>query len=153
MTQRHFGLLVANGALVLLAGFVIGFPYGVSVVHALAGDALTGPFGDTRAWHMAHLEGVLNGMLMLAAAAAARSLPLGVRGAGIVFWGLVAAGWTNVVASTISALTGGRGTSITGLDWNTLDYALFMLGILGAVSAVVTLAGAGLRSAREKPSA
>jgi hypothetical protein len=150
MTQRRFGLLVANGALVMLAGFLVGFPYGISVVHALAGAAPAGPFGDTRAWHMAHLEGVLNGMLMLAAAAAARQLPLGPRGAGIVFWGLIAAGWTNVVASTISALTGGRGTAITGLDWNTLDFVLFMIGIVGAVAAVLALAEAGLRAAREK---
>jgi hypothetical protein len=153
MTPRRFDLLVANGALVMLAGFLIGFPYGVAVMHALSGAAPTGPLGDTRAWHMAHLEGVLNGMLMLAAAAAARPLPLGARGAGIVFWGLIAAGWTNVVASTISALTGGRGTHITGLDWNTLDFALFMAGIVGAVAAGVALAAAGLRASRENPGA
>jgi hypothetical protein len=149
ITQRRFGLLVANGALVMLAGFAIGFPYGVSVLHARAGAAATGPLGDTRAWHMAHLEGVLNGMLILAGAAAARTLPLGTRGASIVFWGFVAAGWTNVVASTISALTGGRGTHVTGFDWNTFDYALFMAGIVGAVAAAVALAGAGLRAARD----
>ncbi len=111
--------------------------------------AQTGPFADVRAWHMAHLEGVLNGMLILAAAATAHALPLSARGARVVFWGLVAAGWTNVVASAISALTGGRGTGVTGLDWNTLDFALFFVGIVGAVAAAVALAQAGLRAAHE----
>jgi hypothetical protein len=98
---------------------------------------------------MAHLEGVLNGMLMIASAAAAGFLALSRGQQRIVFWGLVAAGWTNIVASTISALTGGRGTGVTGLDWNTLDFALFMLGIVGAVVAMLTFVFAGFRARSE----
>lgn len=146
MTNRQIGLLVANGALVLLAGFAAGFPYGAVVANSL--DPSAGFAGDLRGWHMAHLEGVLNGMLMLAAAAVAARLMLSPGQAKAVFWGLIVSGWTNIIASTISALTGGRGTGMTGLDWNTLDFLLFMAGIVGAVAALIALVRGGLALAK-----
>ena len=149
MTNRTFGLLIANGALVLLAGFAVGMPYGMAVGQSLDPSAPQLVPGTLRAWNMAHLEGVLNGMLMIAAAAAAMKLTLGATGEKVLFWGLVVAGWTNVVASTISALTGGRGTGITGFDWNTLDFLLFMAGIVGAVAAAIVLVRAGFATARK----
>jgi len=145
MDKRMQGLLIANGALVLLAGFVAGFPYATAVSAALDPNATAGAAEALRAWHMAHLEGVLNGLLMLAAAAAAAHLTLGTVAQRVVFWGLLVAGWGNIVAASISAATGGRGLSATGFDWNTLDFLLFMLGIFGAVAAMATLVIAGLR--------
>jgi len=148
MDKRMLGLLIANGALVLLAGFAAGFPYASAVAAALDPSAPAGAAEALRAWHMAHLEGVLNGLLILAAAAAGAQLALSPTAQRIVFWGLVAAGWTNVAASSISAITGGRGMAPTGLDWNTLDFALFMIGVAGAVAAMIALAVAGLRANR-----
>ena len=145
MDKRTQGLLIANGALVLLAGFAAGFPYGTAVTASLDPNATAETAEALRAWRMAHLEGVLNGLLMLAGAAVAAQLVLSAGAQRVVFWGLVAAGWTNIVASTISAMTGGRGLSPTGFDWGTLNFVLFMLGILGAVAAMVTLAIAGFR--------
>lgn len=147
MDRKILGLLVVHGALVLLAGFASGFPYGSAVTAQIAGG-VDGIIGDVRAWHMAHLEGVLNGMLMIAAAAVAAHLTLTKRLQGVIFWGLVVAGWTNVVASNISALTGGRGTGITGLDWNTFNFVVFMAGIIGAIAAAVALVIAGWRTAK-----
>ncbi|MEN6542557.1 hypothetical protein [Parvibaculum sp.] len=147
MDKKLQGLLIANGALVLLAGFAAGFPYGSTVVASLAPGVAASDFTEPlRAWHMAHLEGVLNGILMLAAAAAAGVLTLSAASQRVILWGLIVSGWTNIVASTISALTGGRGTAITGLDWNTLDFLLFMAGIVGAVAAVIALALGGLKA-------
>ncbi len=148
MDKKLQGLLIANGALVLLAGFIAGLPYAAVVTASLAPDAPTGIAEHIRAWHMAHLEGVLNGMLMLAGAAVAGALTLSRKTARVIFWGLVVAGWTNVVASSISASTGGRGTGVTGFDWNTLDFLLFMAGIVGAVAAMIALVIGGLAMAR-----
>ncbi|HEX7775198.1 MAG TPA: hypothetical protein VF449_01570 [Parvibaculum sp.] len=142
------GLLIANGALVLLAGFVAGIPYAGAAATAAAPDAGAAAAEALRAWHMAHLEGVLNGMLMIASAAAAAHLALSKMSEKVVFWGLIVAGWTNIVASSISAMTGGRGTGVTGLDWNTLDFTIFMAGIVGAVAAMIALAVAGLKARR-----
>ncbi|HUD53154.1 hypothetical protein [Parvibaculum sp.] len=149
MDKKLQGLLIANGALVLLAGFAVGFPYGTAVMASLAPDAPAAVAEQVRAWHMAHLEGVLNGLLMLAGAGVASLLTLTRNAARVIFWGLVVAGWTNIVASTISALTGGRGTGLTGLDWNSLDFLIFMAGIIGAIVAMIALALAGLKTARQ----
>ena len=148
MDKRMQGLLIANGALVLLAGFAAGFPYASAVGATLDPSAQANAAEALRAWHMAHLEGVLNGLLILASAAAVAHLTLSMTAQRVVFWGLVAAGWTNVVASSISAITGGRGMAPTGFDWNTLDFTLFMIGVAGAIAAMVTLAVAGLRTPR-----
>jgi hypothetical protein len=145
MDKRTQGLLIANGALVLLAGFAAGFPYGTAVTASLDPSAGAASAEAVRAWRMAHLEGVLNGLLMLAAAAAAAHLMLSAVAQRVVLWGLIVAGWTNVVASSISAMTGGRGLAPTGLDWSTLNFALFMAGIVGAVAAMIALALAGFR--------
>lgn len=145
MNKRLQGLLIANGALVLLAGYAAGFPYGSMVTAEISGIA-SGIPGDIRGWHMAHLEGVLNGMLMIAAAAAAGQIAMSDRLQKVIFWGLVIAGWTNVVASTLSPLTGGRGTGATGLDWNTFNFVVFLVGIAGAVAAAIALLMAGFRA-------
>lgn len=147
MDKKLVGLLIANGALVMLAGFISGFPYGTAVTAQIA-SGTEGITGAVRAWHMAHLEGVLNGMLMIAAAAAASQIGMTTGRAKAIFWGLVVSGWTNVVASNISAMTGGRGTGVTGLDWNTFNFVVFMAGIVGAVVAVIALALAGFKAAR-----
>ena len=148
MEKRLQALLIAQGALVLLAGFAAGMPYTSTILASLAPDAPATVGEQLRAWHMAHLEGVLNGMLMIAGAAAGGALTLSRGQQRAVYWGLVVAGWTNIVASTVSAMTGGRGTGITGFDWNTFDFLVFMAGIAGAVAAAIALAMGGLRTAR-----
>jgi hypothetical protein len=144
MNKRLQALLIGNGALVLLAGYAAGFPFAGAVTAELTGVPASLP-GDVRGWHMAHLEGVLNGMLMIAAGAALGQLAMSERLQKIIFWGLVVAGWTNVVASTLSPLTGGRGTGFTGLDWNSFNFVVFVAGIVGAVAAAVAFAVAGFR--------
>lgn len=147
MDKRVQALLIVNGALVLLAGYLSGFPYGTAVAEQIAGGT-DGIVASVRAWHMAHLEGVLNGMLMIAVAAVAVQLAMTKRIESVIFWGLIVAGWTNVVASNLSALTGGRGTGVTGLDWNTFNFVVFMAGVIGAFAAAIALAIAAWRVAK-----
>lgn len=147
MDKRLTGLLIVNGALVLLAGYMSGWPF-AAVVGAEVSGAVSAIPGTVRAWKMAHLEGVLNGMLMIAVAAVATQIAMSGRLQKVIFWGLVVAGWTNVVASNISAMTGGRGTGFTGMDWNTFNFLVFMAGIIGAFAAAIALAMAGWRAAK-----
>mgnify|MGYP003694112701 CR=1 FL=1 len=59
MEPRLRARLVFHGAVVVMLGLLAGFP------HAFV---LTGQLvGEERAWRMAHLEGLLNGMLMMLA--------------------------------------------------------------------------------------
>ncbi|MEQ9518678.1 MAG: hypothetical protein RLN89_04480 [Parvibaculum sp.] len=142
MPTRHHALLIGYGAIIFILGLVAGVPF----VWAIA-DAATGApeaVESLRAWRMAHLEGVLNGMMMIAIAAAAKQLTISASQSNLITWGLLITGWGNILASFVSGLTGGRGLSFTGFDWNTLTFTLFSAAIVGVVVAMMVLAIAAL---------
>ena len=133
MTDRQHSLLVAHGALLFLAGLVAGFPFAFEILGAIELWPIKIEFdmpGDYRGWRMAHLEGLFNGLLLIGVGAVGRGLVLSSRAAEIVVWGLLATGWCNVVAAWMGPFTETRGLNATGLDWNTLVFALFMIAIL-----------------------
>src|SRR5262249_46368507 len=70
MNDRLRSLMVGHGALVFLVGMVAGFPF----AFAILGRIVLWPFPgaidwtgstDVRAWRMAHLEGILNGLTLI----------------------------------------------------------------------------------------
>ncbi|PKQ05302.1 MAG: hypothetical protein CVT73_11985 [Alphaproteobacteria bacterium HGW-Alphaproteobacteria-12] len=148
MNRNMQMLLVGNGALVFLAGMLAGFPYASVLVASVDPGAATMWPGDLRAWKMAHLEGALNGMLMIAVGAAMAQAAMTARVQSIIVWGLIVTGWGNIIASFVSAMTGGRGLGFTGADWNTVTFTLFMVAILGVVAAMIAVAWAAFTSRR-----
>ncbi len=96
---------------------------------------------------MAHLEGILNGMLLFGVAAVAPLLQLGPRGAAWVTKGLLVCAWGNVTASWIGPLSETRGLAFSGVSWNSLVYLLFIAAIIGVVGAMVAIY-AGARQER-----
>jgi hypothetical protein len=135
MGERLRALLVAHGALVFLAGLVAGFPFAFHILGRVELWPIPGSLdiqipGDYRGWRMAHLEGILNGLLMIGVGAVGGGLRLSDRAARLTVWGLILCGWGNVTASFIGPLAGVRGLSFTGLGWNTLVFLLFMVAIV-----------------------
>lgn len=122
--------LVYNGAIVILLGLLAGFPYAFVVTGQMA--------GEERAWRMAHLEGVLNGLLALAAAGVWDGLVLTPRQRRWLALSLIFAGYGNVVASIIGAFFGVRGLALALPFTNVVVYTLFVLAI------VAVLIGVGL---------
>jgi hypothetical protein len=137
MSERWRALLVAHGALVFLLGLAAGIPYGL----VLIGWAFP---GDDRGWRMAHLEGVLNGILLIAVAAAGGQLRLSERAQRWLAWGLVATAWGNAVASVLAPLFEVRGLQAGGSFANTLVWLLFMLAVVAVVVAMVLVARGAL---------
>lgn len=137
MPTRHHALLIGHGALIFILGLVAGVPFVWAITDAASGA----PEGveSLRAWRMAHLEGTLNGMMMFAVAAAAKQLTISDKQSSLITWGLIVTGWGNIIASFVSGLTGGRGLSFTGLDWNSLTFTLFSAAIVGVIVAMVVL--------------
>lgn len=138
MPTRHHALLIGHGALIFILGLVAGVPFVWAIADAASGapEAVE----SLRAWRMAHLEGTLNGMMMFAVAAAAKQLTISDTQSNLITWGLIVTGWGNIIASFVSGLTGGRGLSFTGLDWNSLTFTLFSAAIVGVIVAMVVLA-------------
>ena len=138
MSESNVRWLVLNGGLILMLGLVTGMLYGQVVIAELGGQSSAVP-GDIRGWKMAHMECLLNGCLIIAIAAACKQMVLSPRVSFVIVWGLWVCGWTNAIASSLAAWTGGRGAFYTGLDWNSLVHVLFFLGVLGVIAAVVAL--------------
>ena len=133
MTNRLKSLMIAHGALVFLVGMLAGFPFAWVTVAAIDPSQAAGVAGDIRGWRMAHMEGVLNGVLLIAVAACLPRLKLGLPAQKTIAYGLIVTAWGNMIASVISPLTGGRGLAFTGLDWNSLTFTLFVIAIVTVV--------------------
>ena len=154
MSERQCALLVSHGALVFLLGMLAGFPFAFLLLERVELWPIPGSIdvrmpGDYRGWRMAHLEGVLNGLLLIGVAAFGRRLRLSERGAAIVTWGLLVCAWGNIVASWIGPLAGVRGLSFTGIGWNSVVYLLFVAAILGVLAAMWLVFRGALAAARE----
>ena len=123
MSERLRSLMVAHGALVFLLGMAAGFPFafvilGKVVLWPLPGTMEWNGPGDLRGWRMAHLEGILNGLTLLAVAAVAPHLRLGSRAQKVVGWSLIVTAWGNMIASLVGPLFGGRGLEFGGGNTN-----------------------------------
>jgi hypothetical protein len=141
MDKRRASLLAGHAAIVLLIALIVGFPFATATT---AG-------GDVRAWRMAHLEALLNGLLMLGVAAAAPLLALGSRAQGVLFWTMLLTGYGNALASWLAAASGERGLAAGGSLANNLVFVGFMIAVVTvAVGLLVTAIGA-FRGARPEP--
>lgn len=153
MTDRDQRTLVFNGAVVFLLGMAAGFPLAFEILGRFELWPLPWKVefdmpGDLRGWRMAHLEGVLNGLLLVGIAAVAPLLRLGARGWAWVKWGLLVCAWGNIIAAWVGPLTETRGLVFSGVSWNSLVFLLFMaaiVGVLGAMTCVALGARAGNR--------
>jgi hypothetical protein len=143
MTSRGAAGLTLHGLLVLFLGLLCGIPFGTAIVSGWGDDA-------ARAWKLAHLEGLQNGILLLALAGASRWMLLSSRQQSIVVWGAILAAWGNVIGAAIGALTGYRGLAPQGPFANWVVFVAFMFGMWGVLLAV-PVAAAGVLAWRRDP--
>jgi len=150
MTDRQRATLVAHGTMVFLLGLLAGFPFAFEILQRVElwpvpGAISFDPPGDLRGWRMAHLEGMLNGLVLFAVAGIAPVLHLDAGAARTVVVALLVTAWGNTVASIIGPLTETRGLAFGGF-WNSTVYLLFVAAIIGIVTALVVI----LRAARAR---
>jgi uncharacterized membrane protein len=136
--------MALHGVIAIVLGLLAGFPYAQVIAGAMA--------GEERAWRMAHLEGVLNGLLVLGVAGVAPGFALSRRQHALLAWSLVGAGYANVVASVIGAWTGQRGLALADSPANNLVFVLFVAAIV-AVFVGLAFAALGALRARSASSA
>jgi len=133
--------MIAHGALVFLVGLLAGFPFaffelGRIVLWPIPGSISVSLPGDVRGWRMAHLEGILNGLTLIAVAAAMPRLRLSGRQRATVGWLLIVTAWGNAVASVIGPLSGGRGLEFGGGLANSVMYLLFVAAVVAVIIAM-----------------
>ena len=125
---------------VVVLGLLAGFPFALVITGSLE--------GDVRAWRMAHLEGVLNGLLMVAVGAAGGHVLLTAAQARWLWGGLLVAGYGNVIASTIAATYGVRGLELAPPASNVVVFVLFTAAIIGVFVGLYLAAAGAFRRAR-----
>jgi hypothetical protein len=130
--------IVLHGVIVIGLGLAAGVPYAAAIAGAQA--------EPVRAWRMAHLEGVLNGLVAIALAAAGGQLVLSRRQGHIFAFSVIGMAYGNVVGSILGAASGNRGLEPGGSLLNTAVYLLFVAAVVGIVVALA-LAGVGARRA------
>ncbi|HZP42173.1 MAG TPA: hypothetical protein VFD84_11790 [Candidatus Binatia bacterium] len=123
MEHRLRDTMIFHGAVVFLLGLLAGFPH----AFVLTGQMI----GSERAWRMAHLEGVMNGLLLLVVGAIADRLVFGRRRGAILAGSLIVAGYGNVVASILAAVWNVRGLRAEGPATNLVVWVLFVAAIVG----------------------
>ena len=131
--------LAFHGAIAIVLGLLAGFPFAFVILGQMN--------GDLRAWRMAHLEGLLNGLLLWAAAGIGAVLSLGDGAQRILVWALVVTAYANSLAAILAASAGERGLVPGGNLANMTVYVSFMVAVVAVFVAVgVVAAGARRRS-------
>lgn len=125
MADAYARRLFFHGAAVIWVGLMAGFPFGMVVMNRMS--------GDLRAWHMAHLEGILNGLLTIAAGAALGRLTLDERRIPLYAWSFIVAAWGNVVASIFAAVVRERGLELALPVWNLVVFVGFVIAVVAVL--------------------
>lgn len=119
MSEKRRALLVLNGAGLLISSIVAGWFYFFFLLGAIdlwpfVTDIPVEIGGDRRAWNMAHLEGITNGLILLALAAVAPYVKLGDRGYTLLFWASLTFAWLFTLPAIANAIFGTRGLEFGG---------------------------------------
>ncbi len=106
--------LIRHGAIVALLGSLSGLGYLF---------AMTGEFaGSYRSWHLAHLQGVLTGILLIAVSSLVSPLSLDERKLRILAYAFVVFGYCYSIGPVFGALFGVRGLEPAAPVTNLLFY-------------------------------
>lgn len=119
LSEARRALLVLNGASLLLTSVLIGWFYFFFMLDAIdlwpfVTDVEVDIGGDRRAWNMAHLEAITNGLILLGIAAIAPYVKLGQRAQTAMFWGALAFAWLFTLPAFANAIFGTRGLEFGG---------------------------------------
>jgi hypothetical protein len=132
--------MIYHGAIVFLLGLGLGLPFGLVLLGTME--------GSERAWRMAHLEGLLNGLFVIGVAAVGPALRLSATRAAILAWCMIVTAYGNVIASALAATYGVRGLSPGGSLVNTTVYVLFMIAVATVVVGMALVAAAARRRSK-----
>lgn len=128
MNQSHRLFMIKHGAVVAFLGALSGLAY----TFVITGDIP----GSIRAWHLAHLQGVMTGMLILAVSACITHLNLDQRKCGILAYSFVITGYCYSIGPLWGAVLGVRGIQpVMPLS----NIMMFVSNTIASISVVIGL--------------
>lgn len=136
LLKRNQKRLIGHGAALIFLGGVLGFAFLFFLIGKIALWPLPGEIsfqmpGSYDAWRMAHMEAIINGLILWLMAAIIHLLPFSPLGQTRIANGLIVVGWTFVIASSIDPLFAeSRGLAFGGPLSNQLAFFLFYIGVV-----------------------
>lgn len=136
LSDKRRALLVLNGVGLLISAALSGWLYFFFLLGALDLWPLFTdiPFeigGDRRAWNMAHLEGITNGLILIALAAAAPFVKLGAKGETWLCWSSLTYAWLFTLPAIANAIFSTRGLEFGGGPFSgdvTINNIIYLFG-------------------------
>ena len=109
---------------------------------ALAGFVYTGVLtgeipGRAQAWRFAHLNGLVNGAILVALSGASTQVSLSGTGQRWLVLLTVSGSYSNVVASMLGAALGQRGLSASGPGANVVVFGLFVFAVVALLTGLI----------------
>tara|TARA_R110000868_G_scaffold20217_6_gene85849 strand:- start:20710 stop:21207 length:498 start_codon:yes stop_codon:yes gene_type:complete len=119
MPTRMRALLFLNGTGLFVLAISIGWIWFFALLHAIVLWPL--PFDipvtipdDGRAWRMAHMEGITQGLLLMALGLGGQFMRLSPKQFKWLFWSSLVTGWLFTVPTIFNAIFGTRGLAFGG---------------------------------------
>ncbi|MHA7834737.1 MAG: hypothetical protein ACX94A_09690 [Algiphilus sp.] len=138
--QRGRLRLIQHGAAIAVIGLLSGFGMVFAILEALHVWPVTIAYdgsipGSERGWRVAHVAGVMNGMLMLLIGFALTTVLPSLRAQAWIVWGMVYTGWGNTVFFHCANLSSNRGLSAGTTRFGEPD----LLGTIGYLVGASTI--------------
>lgn len=132
--QRGRLRLIQHGAIIAVIGLLSGFGMVFVILDAIHVWPVTLPYGgdipgSERGWRVAHVAGVMNGMLMVLVGLALTATVPTPRAQAWIVWGMVYTGWGNTIFFHCANLSSNRGLSAGTTKLGEPD----MLGAIGYI--------------------
>jgi hypothetical protein len=140
MEHRLRSRLIVHGLIATLLGLLSG----LALAFVLTGDVP----GNARAWHQAHLQGIMSGLLALAAGCFVSHIRLGERALRVMAWGFIVQAYGFSLGTIAGALTGHRGLEAAMPVGNIIVYVVYTAAIAGSLAAVCLALYGALKALR-----
>ncbi len=119
MNERQRQVLIVNGVGLLIGSLLVGWVFFFFLLHEVVLWPIPGSMpvdlpGDERGWRMAHMEGLTQGLLLIAVGAIGGRLRLGPRGATWLMWSSLVTGWLFFLPAAFGPVAGVRGLAFGG---------------------------------------
>lgn len=123
--------IVFHGAIVLMLGMLSGIPFAMTILEYIPGNSAD--------WKLSHMEGLINGLLMLAVAACGGLLSFSVIQARLLYWSILFTGYSNALYGWARGLSGETGLDFAPPIGNQIAALLGGLPIFTAFCVVIML--------------
>ena len=131
--------LIFNGAVVLLAGLLSGFPLWYAIIRKMNPEKI-------HAWRVSHSVLITDGLMILIIGIIIPHLIFSDMAAWILVWSLIISGYSFVVTHIIGAWRGYRGLAAKPYGLNTILFGAHIIGAFGSLIGIAIVLYGSLRA-------